>query len=247
MVEIDYSAAGLAVRDDLSDAHRFLWEHLASPGSWWTGEQRVAVVAESRAAERCSLCEARREAVSPNAVQGRHDTVSELPEAAVDVIHRVGTDPGRLSRAWYEQMLAAGLGEGQYVELVAIVAETAGVDFFARALGIAPPALPEPHPGEPSRYRPVAAKHNGAWVPTIAGGDATGEEADLYGGTAIVPNIAGALSLVPAEARALGRLAGAHYMSIEHVPDPTFRSGALDRMQMELVAARVSALNQCFY
>jgi alkylhydroperoxidase family enzyme len=247
MIEIDYSAAALPVRDDLRDAHLLLWEHLASPGSWWTGEERVAAAAESRAAERCSLCEARKEALSPGAVLGRHDTVSELPEAAVDVIHRVRTDPGRLSRAWYEQTRAAGLGEGQYVELVGIVALASGVDFFTRALGVAPPALPEPRSGEPSRDRPAAAKDNGAWVPTIAGADATGDEADLYGGAAIVPNIAGALSLVPAEARALGRLAGAHYMSIEHVSDPTFRSGTLDRMQMELVAARVSALNQCFY
>ena len=107
--------------------------------------------------------------------------------------------------------------------------------------------LPAPRSGEPSRYRPAAAKPHGAWVPTIAADEAAGAEADLYGNAPIVPNIASALSLVPAEVRALRRLSEAHYMGIEHVPDPTFQSGSLDRMQMELVAARVSALNQCFY
>ena len=29
------------VRDDLADAHRLAWEHVARPGSWWTGAQRI--------------------------------------------------------------------------------------------------------------------------------------------------------------------------------------------------------------
>jgi alkylhydroperoxidase family enzyme len=247
MVDLDYSAARVTVREDLEAAHRLLWERLRSPGTWWTGGERVAAAAESRAAESCSLCKTRKGALSPHAVQGRHAGGGELAEVPVDVIHRVRTDPGRLSRAWYDRVLASGLHEGPYVELVAVVAMTAGVDSFARALGIAPFPLPEPLAGEPSRYRPSTARPNGAWVATIAGGDAIGSESDLYRELAIVPNIASALSLVPDEVRTLRRLSEAHYMGIEHVPDPTFRCGTLDRMQMELVAARVSALNQCFY
>ena len=110
MVEIDYSAAGVAVRDDLQEAHRALWQHVRSPGSWWSGAERVAVVAESRAAEHCSLCRTRQQALSPNAVQGRHESAGALSDTALDVIHRLRTDPGRLSRAWYEQIRAAGIG-----------------------------------------------------------------------------------------------------------------------------------------
>lgn len=247
MVGIDYSAAGVPIRDDLRDAHRALWEHVRAPGSWWSGAERVAVVAESRAAQRCPLCQARKDALSPHAIQGRHESSGALPDAAVEVIHRLRTDPGRLSRAWYEQILAAGLSEAQYVELIALVAMAAGVDAFARALGIEAFALPDPQPGRPSHYRPAAATSHGAWVPTLAAADVQGSEADLYGGAPLAPNIASALSLVPAEARMLGQLAARHYMAIEHVPDPTYHSGALERAQMELVAARVSALNQCFY
>src|SRR5262245_43319546 len=188
MADLDYSAAGVPVRDDLRAAHDALWEHVRAPGTWWSGAERVAIVAESRTALQCALCRSRKVALSPNAVAGRHDAHGVLPEAAVEVIHRLRTDPGRLSRAWYEQIRTAGLSEGHYVELVALVAMTAGVDTFARALGIAAFALPTPEPGEPSRARPAGAKPNGAWVPALAAADAQGSEADLYGGAAAAPN-----------------------------------------------------------
>jgi hypothetical protein len=62
----------------------------------------------------------------------------------------------------------------------------------------------------------------------------------------MVPNIVRALSVVPAEARALQTLSASHYLPVAQIGDPTARR-TLDRMQMELVAARVSAVNQCFY
>jgi hypothetical protein len=48
------------------------------------------------------------------------------------------------------------------------------------------------------------------------------------------------------QVRALQRSVSAHYVPVAQIPHPTVRR-ALDRMQIELVAARVSALNQCFY
>ena len=35
----------MIVRDDLAEAHRLAWEHVARPGSWWTGAQRVELAA----------------------------------------------------------------------------------------------------------------------------------------------------------------------------------------------------------
>src|SRR5262249_26395089 len=128
MSEIDYSAAGVPIRQDLHAAHGALWEHVGAPGTWWSGAERVAIVAESRAAEHCALCRERKAALSPQTVAGQHERSAALPAAAVEVIHRLRTDPGRLSRAWYEQIRAAGLSEEQYVELVALVAMAAGVD-----------------------------------------------------------------------------------------------------------------------
>jgi alkylhydroperoxidase family enzyme len=236
------------IRQEIRDAQQRLWEHLARPGTWWTGAQRVAIAETSRAAAQCSLCRTRKAALSASAVEGRHGGSGTLADTVVDVAHRIRTDSGRLSRQWFDGLRDRGLEDPAYVELVAVVTMTAGFDYFARALGVSPLALPQPEPGEPSRRRPPAAKPHGAWLPTIAAADAEGLEADLYpAGAPVVPNIASALSLVPAEVRMLRTISNALYMPFERVPDPTYRPGPLDRGQMELVAARVSAMNQCFY
>lgn len=143
-------------------------------------------------------------------------------------------------------MITGGLDAARYMELVGVTTLLAGLDHFARALGIPPLPLSAPLPGEPSRHRPAGARPGTAWVPMIDPGDAAGPEADLYGGAGFVPNIVRALSLVPDEVRALRRATEAHYVPVAQIPDPTVRR-ALDRTQMELVAARVSALNECFY
>jgi hypothetical protein len=241
-----YAAAGVPIRDDVKAAHRFIWEHIAGPGSWWTGAERVAIAAEARAATRCGLCRERKRALSPAAVSGRHETASVLPDAIVDVIHRIRTDPARLSRAWFEQVIAGGLDVAAYVECVGVLTLATGVDYVARALGVPAFPLPAPRDGAPTRYRPPSAKPGSAWVPMIAPEDAGGAEADLYAGMPMVPNIMRALSLVPDQVRVLRCSSDAHYVTASAIPDPTVRRD-LDRMQMELVAARVSALNECFY
>jgi hypothetical protein len=83
-------------------------------------------------------------------------------------------------------------------------------------------------------------------VPMIPADRATGAEADLYGGRA-VGNVICAMSLVPDEVRTLHDLSAAHYLPMGQVLDPSASSGTLNRMQMELIAGRVSALRQCFY
>ena len=246
MIELDYSAAGIPVRDDLQAAHRAIWNQLRSPGTWWTGAERVAVAAETRHAAGSVLCQRRKAALSPGSVQGQHDTLGALPASAVDVIHRVRTDPARLSRSWFAQAVAGDLGEAEYVELIGVITMVVGVDFCARALGIAHFPLPAPLPGEPSRRLPASAKPGTAWVPMIAPEDATGSEVGLYGDAPFIPHIVRALSLVPDQARMLRQSSDAHYLPVAQIVDPSARR-ALDRMQMELIAARVSVLNECFY
>jgi hypothetical protein len=240
----DYGA--IRMRDDIQRAHHLFWEHLRAPGGWWTGVQRIAIAAEARTADACALCTARKAALSPAAVPGEHQHRNALPVNVVDVIHRIRTDPARLSRAWFDQVIAGGLDIPAYVELVGVVTMLTGVDYFARALGVAPFPLPEALPGVPSRHVPASAQPGTAWVPMIAPEDANGPEADLYPPDTMVPNIVRALSLVPAEVRMLRTMSAAHYLPVEQIGDFTARR-TLDRMQMELVAARVSALNQCFY
>ena len=242
---LDYSAAGVPVRQDLRDTHVAMLEHLRTPGSWFTGAERLAIAAESRNALACPLCLERKASLSPEQPAGTHARTSELPEALVEIAHRIRLDPQRLSKAWFDRVQKEGLDEGAFAELVGVVTFTAGLDYFCRSLGIPPFPLPDPAPGEPSGYRPEGLRSGIAWVSMLAPEDATGPEADLYEG-AFVPNIARALSLVPAHVRVLMHESATHYVAMGKIPDPNERLD-LDRLQMELVAARVSAMNECFY
>lgn len=242
----DYTTAGIAIRSDLRECHQFLLTHVTSPGTWWNGKERRAIAEETRKAVSCVLCRDRKDALSPSAVQGQHDSTGELPEDVVDVIHRIRTDPARLSREWFDSVVPSVLPDTKYVELVGVVTMMAGMDNFARAIGVPPFVLPPAAAGEPSQHRPTGAKPGTAWVPMVAPEDATGTESDMYPAGAFIPNIVRALSLVPDQVRALRVSSDAHYVAMEKIGDPTERR-SIDRMQMELVAARVSALNECFY
>ncbi|TDJ05792.1 MAG: hypothetical protein E2O71_10635 [Deltaproteobacteria bacterium] len=245
MPPFSYVGAVLPVREDLPATHRRAWRRLAEPGTWWTGRERVAIAAEVRRAARCGYCRARKVALSPNAVEGAHQSLGALPEAVVEVIHRVVTDPARLSRSWYEKLRADGVTDAHYVETIGVIVTVVSIDSFHRGLGVPPEPLPEPLAGEPSRRRPPAAKLDQAWVPMLAEGQATDPEARTFMRRRN-PNVLRALSLVPDEVRGLRELSAAQYLPLEQLLN--LRAGrSLRRVQMELIAGRVSALNECFY
>jgi hypothetical protein len=241
-----YAAAGVPVRDDLVQSQRELLDHLARPGPWFSGAERLAIAAESRNAADCALCRARGESLSPERPAGLHDRACELPEALVEVAHRVRNDPQRLSRSWFGRTLDAGLGEGAYVEAVGVVTFTAGLDYFCRALGVDPLPLPEAAAGAPTRHRPAGLAEGTAWVAMLSPESASGPDADVFGGLPFVPNIARALSQVPDHVRMLRQLTRSHYVDLADLNDLSVGRD-LDRTQIELVAARVSAMNECFY
>jgi hypothetical protein len=89
---------------------------------WWDAARRVAIAAQTRHAPHCALCRRRKEALSPATIEGKHDSLDELPETVIEVIHRVRSDPGRLSERWFRDVVATGLREEEYVETVSIVA-----------------------------------------------------------------------------------------------------------------------------
>ena len=246
MTEISYRAAPYPVREDLSKAHQRAWHRLASPGNWFSGAERVAIMAESRHALNCELCKQRKAALSPYAVDGNHDSLGNLSEAIVEIIHRIRTDPGRLTKNWHEGALANGVSDAQYVEIVGVVASTVAIDTFARGIGAEPLALPEPISGEPSRYRPQSAKPGRAWVPMIAPEDASGPEANLYNGMRGA-HIQQAMSLVPNEVLGFFDIAHAQYLSSAQMRDFENEYRAITHAQIELIAGRVSSLNQCVY
>lgn len=247
MTAFDYSASPYAIREDIRREHRAFWRRLAQPGSWWTGAERVAIAAASRRAWDCGLCIARKAALSPNAVRGDHAHDGELPLATVDAAHRVVMDPGRITRHYVEDNAAAGLSKPAYVELIGVVVAVVSIDEFHRALGLGPEPLPIPQPGDISRYLPAMQREDIGFVPTVPPEGAVGNEADLWPPMRTA-NVVRALSLVPDALRDWRALASAQYLSFagmrNFVKDD---ARSLNRMQMELVAARVSAVNECFY
>ncbi|MDP6255488.1 MAG: alkylhydroperoxidase-related (seleno)protein, partial [Alphaproteobacteria bacterium] len=111
MTEIVYQDLPWPVREDITAAQARTWEKLAQPGTWLSGAERLAIAAEARHAQDCQLCWERKDALSPEAVRGSHDTLSQLSALEVEQIHRIRTDPGRLSRAWFLGLLEAGMVE----------------------------------------------------------------------------------------------------------------------------------------
>ncbi|MSQ55669.1 MAG: hypothetical protein EXR31_09905 [Betaproteobacteria bacterium] len=241
-----FSASDLPVRGDLAESHDQAWRAIASPGTWLSGARRVAVAAEIRHAPDCPHCARIREALSPNGVKGEHASLGVLGPAEVELVHRVVCDPGRLSERWSQSVLERGVQEGEYVEIVGLIAMVMMMDAFARALGLPQRALPAPLAGEPTRYRPPGAKKQAAWLPLVEPEDVVASDGPLY------PNpkagyIYRGLSLVPQSLRDYWALAFTHYLPGDQVYrfEGSFR--AISRPQVELLAARVSALHECAY
>lgn len=216
---------------DIEEAQREAIRAVAAPGDWLTGEERVAVWREVRDAQSNPLDQARREALSPNAVAGEHGATSDLFASAVEVVHRTATDPGRLTRSWSEAQIAA-LGEETYTELIGVTAIVTVLDRFDRAMGRPERSLPEPVAGEPTRVRPDDVGDVGAWVSQTTGPTRA--------------NVSRTLSLVPTTNLPWRQLVDSHYSRGADFVNLRWEY-PLSRPQAELVAARTTALNECFY
>ena len=84
-------------------------------------------------------------------------------------------------------------------------------------------------------------------VPTVPPDGAIGKEADLWPPMRTA-NVVRALSLVPNALRDWRAIASAQYLSFAGMQNfVQDEARSLTRMQMELIAGRVSAVNECFY
>lgn len=221
------------------------WRELGAVGTWWTGAERIALAAETRAARGCGLCAQRKAALSPYASDASHAAVRGLSAPVVDGVHRLSTDPGRITRRWLDDLVGTGLEPEAVVELVGVVSLVALADTLAVATGETERALPEARPGEPSRERPPGLETSCAWVPTVDPERADGMVKLMYdmvrGDAGFVFHVARALTAVPATLQSFFRAFSVSY----HTHGPT--KGALSRPQVELLAASTSAINECFY
>ena len=225
------AAAASDLNEVITAGHDQLWQALGACGTWWSGADRVAAIAEARQALRCELCRARLEALSPMMVAGKHDSISNMPELAVDLIHRLTTDPGRLSKDWASQVIES-ITEEAYVELATVICVQYVIDSYSRCLGAPLRELPIAGEGEPSRIRPQGVGDVGAWV---------SQSLDKS-----LANVSRAASLVPDTENLWRELVQIHYSRGPEFADLIW-DRALTRPQVELLASTVSALNECFY
>ena len=229
-----YHDAPIAVRADLADAHRRIVEGWAAPGNHWTGAQRLAMVGQARAARRHGDLPPW---IGPTTVDDLVAAVAparpHLPDAAIDAVWRLTNHPGTLTEDWYRGLVERGLQPEAYVELVGVVATVRCLDVFADAIGAAPLSLPAATEGEPDGAGEPGAEVTTHWVPTLSQRG---------------PNVGRALTAVPVARDAWRLLSEVQYVPPEALlGDLTWSRGALDRTQVELLAARTSLLNECFY
>jgi hypothetical protein len=224
---------GASVRDDLAEAHRLAWEHIAAPGSWWTGAQRVELACTALTAI------ADVDPVPPwvgVTSTGRFGPELVAAATAHDFVYRLARHAGTITVDVY-RAVSGELGELPYVELCGIVSTVAAVAHFCRDIGVPVPPLPEPVEGAPTGARPDRlAQPQYNWVPVAEPADEVAAVVQAY-------------TAVPGEHVNNWRMAAAQYMPVEEMvhPDWQRRPGGLSRAQMELVAARLTRLRDCFY
>lgn len=245
MGNFSLDAAPVPVRDDVAEALPHVWSRIGQPGTWLRAEQRVAIAAETRHAKHCELSKRRKAALSPFAIEGEYDHLGLLPEVWVDVIYRIVNDPGRLAESWFRQATSSGIKVEEYVELVGVLVTTIAVDTFCRGIGHPEPELPEAQPGDPTPETPDNLDFELAWVPTLSPLPEGPLQKEFYAGAPA--HIRRALTFVPATARDFWRMANALYMTGAEMRDFDNEYRAINHAQIELVAGRVSAINQCVY
>ena len=206
------------IRAGLDAAHA----QLHHPGTWWDAAQLGAVARRSRDGfvQRHQPPWSRQLAVE----------VDGLSTEAVAVIDKISIDPGSVTRDWARDRIAE-LGDAAYVELVGVCAVTVMIHMYAESAGESVEPLGVPISGDPSRERPEGMADIGAHVPMI----------DPFP----APNVARALSLVPSINHAFYLLVIPMYSAAGF--NELVWQTPLSRPQVELVASRVAAMNECFY
>ena len=220
------------VRQDLVRAHNQAIAALSKPGTWWTGAQRreLAITAQLAISES--------EPVAPwvgvSTVANKLPASLTAPKIAHDVMYRISRHAATLTRDWYEKVTAE-INPLAFVELCGIACTIAPVMAFRRSLGLPALEVGPAESGQPSNKEPdsiVAAQLN--WVPVVGPTDKD---------AAVVQ----AFTAVPETNRVIWAMADAQYIPDKEMVDPNWTRGTLSRVQMELIATRVSQQRECFY
>jgi hypothetical protein len=208
------------LRPDLAEAHERTWDAISSAGTWWSASERRALANAAISAMWSGDSE-------PSLGEG-------APEVALRAAARLGSGRPHVTREWYEDVRDR-IGALPYVELVGLVAVAAAASSLRHTLGFPDRELSTDDERGPSRIpSPELADAKWNWVPVAAPADKT---------AAVVQ----ALTAVPGTFEELWSLADAQYIPDAEMVDPKWTRGTLSRVDMELLATRVSFSRECHY
>ena len=220
------------VRQDLVRAHSQAIAALSKPGTWWTGAQRRELALTAQLA--ISELEPVAPWVGVSTVANKLPASLTAPKIAHDAIYRISRHAATLTREWYEKVTAE-INPLAFVELCGIACTIAPVMAFRRALSLPALEVGPAESGQPSNQKPnniVSAQLN--WVPVVGPADKD---------AAVVQ----AFTAVPETSRVIWAMADSQYIPDKEMVDPNWTRGTLSRVQMELIATRVSQQRECFY
>jgi alkylhydroperoxidase family enzyme len=134
----------VAVPAEIDELIARRWEAIGSPGSSFSGAERVAIAESARG--------------------GMPATISAGVAEAAQRIHDA---PATITLEWLDTLRADGLTDVAYVEVIGLVAQVRALDTFEFGVGRPPRPVPEPIDGEPTRLHVTGATLDGGWIPTV--------------------------------------------------------------------------------
>ena len=139
-----------------------------------------------------------------------------------------------IEEKWAKEAIAL-IGEGKYSELVSLVVNIVPVDIFCLLLGRPVVSLPVPKNGKPTKSVPEGLSDGGAFLP-------------WHTENWVGPNVARALSFVPKDNALRMKLVESMYAGADKFISMIWDDNEpLSRSQVEIIAARTSSINECFY
>lgn len=215
----------LSLPAGVAEAAAAAWAGLGRPGRHLTGAERIAVATAAREA-------------TPRPVWDRNGGLDALQVAMGDrgavlvaLAAIFATEASLIDRDLVSR-LSAEIGDTSYAETAAIVAQVITIDQFCISLGIDVSEFPAAEVGEPSGERPEGMGNAGGHI----------EMTVPFRG----PNVARSLSLAAEDHLRWRGLVLSMY-SRDAFDEMVWTDRALTRPQVELLAARTSSLNECFY
>lgn len=214
------------VDKEIIHSFEIIWDHLGTSGSWWTGAQRLAIAKEARSSAPRPLWD---KAPPLDSFSDEYDGSLTYFEKAV--VERVTVEPSSIDLRTYQEIISK-IGEDKYAELAAVVSQIVPIDHLHDALGVQREELPPVSDTPISQERPEDLVYDVGFLPTLPSEG--------------LPHVAVALSLALADNARRMLLVRSMY-SGRSFEDMVWTHRNLSRPQIELVAARTSALNECFY